>query len=55
MEETVNLQGTIVWMKEKQPGLFEYGVEFVIDERKRGHLTSLLYQLSTKLRMIHLR
>lgn len=45
-----SLVGKIVWGREFKKNIFEYGVEFIIDEKNRSELISSLFELSTVLR-----
>lgn len=46
----VKLYGEIVWLRELQEDLFQYGVEFSIDEDDRASLCQLLNQFAIKLK-----
>jgi hypothetical protein len=46
----LKLSGKIVWSRERKMGIYEYGVEFLIEEKDRDKLTALLHDLSFKLR-----
>ncbi|NMA69128.1 MAG: EAL domain-containing protein, partial [Desulfitobacterium sp.] len=48
--EDIKLYGTLVWKDELGPNLYEYGVEFVIDEKDRADLIMILNQVQIKLR-----
>lgn len=48
--EEINVEGHSVWMEEKELNLFEYGVEFVIDENKRTDLVRILNQVQINMR-----
>lgn len=45
-----NLQGHIVWLKEAEGTLLQYGLEFKIKEKEQEDLTALLNHLQVKLR-----
>ncbi|WP_075618611.1 EAL domain-containing protein [Paenisporosarcina indica] len=48
--ETIKLQGTIVWMNEIRQDIYQYGLEYAIDESKRAEVTPILNKLAIKLR-----
>lgn len=48
--ELVTFLGTIVWKKEIDDGVYEYGLEFIIDESDRDELAMVLNMFSTKIR-----
>lgn len=48
--EAIKLLGSIVWMKEIKPDIYQYGVEYVIDESERAEITPILNKLAIKLR-----
>ncbi len=48
--QTIELYGSIVWNKEIDDIYNLYGINFMIDENSRTHLTALLNQLQAKLR-----
>ncbi|WP_162297894.1 EAL domain-containing protein [Halalkalibacillus sediminis] len=50
LENPLTLHGKVVWRGERAQEIFEYGVEFSIDEYERDHLATILNKLSTKLR-----
>lgn len=50
--EEIRVFGRIVWMKEVDEQLYEYGIEFTFDENDRMNLTKLLNQVQIKLRNI---
>lgn len=42
--------GSIVWINEIRPDIYQYGVEYAIDESERAEVTPLLNKLAIKLR-----
>jgi len=48
--ETIKLLGYIVWMNEIKPEIYQYGLEYAIDESKRAELAPILNKLAIKLR-----
>lgn len=48
--ETIKLLGCIVWINEIRPDIYQYGIEYVIDESERAEVTPLLNKLAIKLR-----
>jgi len=48
--ETITLYGSVVWMKEARPGIFQYGLEFLLEESERPHLAKLLNKFAILLR-----
>lgn len=48
--ETITMYGSVVWMTESKPGLFHYGLEFIIDESERANLAKLLNKFTILLR-----
>jgi EAL domain-containing protein (putative c-di-GMP-specific phosphodiesterase class I) len=48
--ERVHLSGYIVWVKEVESGILQYGLELEIEEKNRENLTALLNKLQVKLR-----
>lgn len=50
MGERIDLNGKIVWNQEVSKGLFNYGVEFTIDENDRDDLTAILNKVAAKIR-----
>ncbi|MDF2066594.1 EAL domain-containing protein [Bacillus sp. Cr_A10] len=48
--ETIKLLGSIVWMNEVKPYIYQYGLEYAIDESERAELTPFLNKLLIKLR-----
>ncbi|WP_340002237.1 EAL domain-containing protein [Oceanobacillus sp. FSL K6-0127] len=46
----VNLQGTVVWMKEIRYGIYQYGIEFIFDDNVQSDLTQILNRLAIVLR-----
>ena len=47
---TVKMQGAVVWMKEMKAGIFQYGLEFSMEESERPGLTQYLNKLAILLR-----
>lgn len=45
LDEELNLYGNVVWMKHYEDEIFEYGLEFVFDEKHREAMFKLLNQL----------
>ncbi|MGO4108084.1 EAL domain-containing protein [Paenibacillus sp. YAF4_2] len=54
IHKTIRLYGKVVWLKELESGIFQYGVEFQINEHERSSLTRTLHELSTQLKKDHL-
>ena len=50
MGNLISLNGTIVWFQEISKGIFNYGVEFAIDEIDRDNLTAILNKVASKIR-----
>ena len=50
LEEELNLYGNVVWMKPYEEDIFEYGLEFVFDEKHRESMLKLLNQLQINIR-----
>lgn len=50
LDEELNLYGNVVWMKHYQDEIFEYGLEFVFDEKHREAMLQLLNQLQSNIR-----
>lgn len=50
MQKTVVLLGIIVWSKEVEENIFQYGVKFHISDTERDHLTSLLNHFSIQIK-----
>ncbi|MCM3630136.1 PAS domain S-box protein [Paenibacillus glycanilyticus] len=50
LHQTIQLYGKVVWLKELDSGIYQYGVEFQISERERTSLTRVLHELSIQLR-----
>ncbi|HET7627920.1 MAG TPA: EAL domain-containing protein [Bacillales bacterium] len=50
MDTLIKLAGKIVWSYEKQKDIFQYGVEFIIQEQERDALSSLLNKLRGRLK-----
>ncbi|MFC4409960.1 EAL domain-containing protein [Chungangia koreensis] len=48
--ESIKLLGSIVWMNEVKPEIYQYGVQYVIDESERAEITPILNNLAIKLR-----
>ena len=48
--EKLNLYGSIVWNEEFESEYEVYGINFIIEDNSRGHLTFLLNKLQVKLR-----
>ncbi len=48
--EKLSLFGTIVWHEEFESDYEAYGIQFIMDDNDRTHLTYLLNQLQVKLR-----
>lgn len=48
--ELTQMYGSVVWMKEVKPGVFQYGVEFLIEENERTLLAKLLNKFALLLR-----
>ncbi|MFB5088380.1 EAL domain-containing protein [Psychrobacillus sp. PGGUH221] len=48
--ETIKLLGSIVWMSEIKPDIYQYGLEYAIDESERAEITPILNKLVIKLR-----
>jgi hypothetical protein len=46
----VNLQGVVVWTKELQDGIYQYGVEFAMVEGERSTLAQVLNDFALQLR-----
>ncbi len=47
---SIKMYGSIVWMKEIKPSIYQYGLEFSMDESERPVLTQLLNKLAILLR-----
>ncbi|MFJ7825703.1 hypothetical protein [Psychrobacillus sp. NPDC096623] len=47
--ETFKLLGSIVWMNEIKPYIYQCGLEYVIDESERAEFTPILNKLAIKL------
>ena len=47
---TIKMYGSVVWMKELKFGIYQYGLEFSMDESERSVLTQLLNKLAILLR-----
>lgn len=50
LDEELNLYGNVVWMKHYEDEIFEYGLEFVFDEKHRETMLQLLNQLQMNIR-----
>ena len=50
LEEELSLYGNVVWMKPYEEEIFEYGLEFVFDEKHREVMLQLLNQLQINIR-----
>jgi len=50
LDEQLNLYGNIVWMKHYKDEVFEYGLEFIFDEKHREIMLQLLNQLQSNIR-----
>ena len=50
MGNTLVLLGYTVWSNELQDNLYEYGIEFIIDENTRTELTRVLNQVQIRMR-----
>ncbi len=50
LENKFQLRGKVVWDHEVKINVFEYGIEFIIEESDRDKLASVLNRLSSKLR-----
>ena len=50
LDEELNLYGNVVWMKHYKDDIFEYGLEFVFDEKHRESMLQLLNQLQINIR-----
>lgn len=50
LEEELKVYGCIVWAEEKKNNLYEYGVEFTIDENGRSDLIKELNKVQIKMR-----
>lgn len=48
--ETIKLIGSIVWMYEVKPYIYQYGLEYAIDESRRAEIAPILNKLALKLR-----
>lgn len=48
--ETINMYGSVVWMHEAKPGIFQYGLEFLVEETERSNLAKLLNKFAILLR-----
>ncbi len=50
LDEGLNLYGKVVWMKHFEAKIFEYGIEFVFDEKHRKSMIQLLNQLQCNIK-----
>jgi diguanylate cyclase (GGDEF)-like protein/PAS domain S-box-containing protein len=50
LNKMVNLQGVVVWTKELQDGIYQYGVEFAMVEGERSTLAQVLNDFALQLR-----
>lgn len=50
LEKTIKLCGAVVWLKEVEDGIYQYGLEFMIHETERDSLAKLLNNLSLLLK-----
>ncbi|WP_053074957.1 EAL domain-containing protein [Ornithinibacillus californiensis] len=50
LSNLITFQGNVVWMNEIKDGVYEYGVEFLLDESEIGIITPLLNKLAIMLR-----
>ncbi|MEH7121867.1 EAL domain-containing protein [Bacillus sp. JJ1773] len=48
--ETISMYGSVVWMHEAKPGIFQYGLEFLVEENERSNLAKLLNKFAILLR-----
>ncbi|MDV6377063.1 EAL domain-containing protein [Sporosarcina sp. GW1-11] len=48
--ETIKLLGSVVWMNEVKLDMYQYGVEYTIDEGERAEVAPILNKLAIKLR-----
>ena len=46
----IKMYGTVVWMRELKSGIYQYGIEYLMDEYERSVLTQLLNKLTILLR-----
>lgn len=46
INQSINVRGNIVRIKEKEDGIWEYGLKFVLDESNRSELVEILNRLS---------
>lgn len=44
------VNGKIIWFEEIHPGIYEYGLEFIISEIERNKIVHLLFQITPRLR-----
>ncbi|HHY78684.1 MAG TPA: PilZ domain-containing protein [Clostridiales bacterium] len=50
LEEEIKVRGNIVWSGKTKEDLYEYGVEFTIDENERVDLIRILNQVQIKIK-----
>ena len=50
MGEEIKVCGHLVWSGEMEGNLYEYGVEFIVDENERDNLIRLLNQVQIKMK-----
>lgn len=50
LDRAMKMYGSVIWMKELKYGVFQYGLEFSIDEKKRIVFTQLLNKLAVLLK-----
>lgn len=50
LDEGLNLYGKVVWMKHFEAEIFEYGLEFVFDEKHQKSMIQLLNQLQSNIK-----
>lgn len=48
--EIINVCGRIVWKQEIDQDIYQYGLEFIIHEKERDHLTRVLNELDMKIK-----
>jgi len=49
LEQEIKVVGKLVWRKNAELNLFQYGVEFIIDEQERTDLVKILNQVQIKM------
>ena len=52
--DTIKMYGSVVWMRELKSEIYQYGLEFSMDESERSVLARLLNKLAILLEKIHL-